>query len=158
MEKISYDEARQWFWIRTWLWFAVLAVLMVMGTFAYSADLIKEFSARFLASLIVGIVAPLLGLAAAAISLQFTWMRMGWRLAFALNGPVCAGMAGLIAAFVCVFALSYMRGEAVHPPSEATIQTAYSLMEFGIGASALLGFIFGSWFAMRRDKYFVELI
>jgi len=158
MEQISYDEAKEWFWIRTWLWFFVCALLSIMALFAYSGGLMKTFSARFWVSVIVGVSITLLGLAAAHISLQLPWMRAGWRFGFALNGPACAAVSALTAFLCCGGVLSYLQNDPIHPASAALIQATYSLMQFGIAAAALWGFIFGSWFAMRRDKYFVEPI
>jgi len=34
----------------------------------------------------------------------------------------------------------------------------YTIMRFSVVVAALWGFIYGSWFAMRLDKYFVEQI
>ena len=55
MERISYDEAREWFWVRTWMWFVACALLSVIATFAYSGELLKTFPARFWVSVIAGI-------------------------------------------------------------------------------------------------------
>jgi len=158
MEKISYDEAREWFWVRTWLWFLVCAVLSVMALFGYAGELLKAFPARFWVSVIAGVSMPLLGLLAAYISLQLPWIRTGWRFGFALNGPTCAAISALAAFFCCGAILSYMQNDPNRLPKPELIQIAYSLMQFGIAAAALWGFIFGSWFAMRRDRYFVETI
>lgn len=158
LERISYDEAKAWFWLRTWLWFLVCAILSVMAFFGYGAELLKTFSARFWVALVSGVGVVLMGLAAATISLQFAWMRTGWRLGFALNGPACAAISALTAFLCCGIILSFMQNDPTHAPPPALIQTTYSLMQFGAAFAGLWGFIFGSWFALRRDKYFVEPI
>ncbi|MGC8862892.1 MAG: hypothetical protein ACP5R5_08975 [Armatimonadota bacterium] len=158
VETLSYEEAKSWFWIRTWLWFLVCAIVSVMTFFAYGGQWLKTFPARFWVSLICGIGAVLMGLGAAAISLQFVWQRSGWRFGFALNGPACAAMSALMAFLCCGFILSFMQNDPNHLPPPAMIQTTYSLMQFGTASAGLWGFVFGSWFALRRDKYFVEPI
>jgi hypothetical protein len=157
-ERISYDEAKAWFWIRTWLWFAICALLSVMAFFGYGGGMLKTFPVRFWVSVVAGISVTLLGLSGAYLSLQFPWMRLGWRFGFALNGPASAAISALAGFFLCGAVLSLMQNDPVHPPSPAVIQVTYSLMKFGVAAAGLWGFIFGSWFAMRRDKYFVEPI
>lgn len=158
MEKVSYDEAKEWFWIRTWLWTAVAAVVSVMAYFAFSNGVVKAFAPRMWVSISAGIGSPLLGLLAAYISLQFAWMRRGWRFAFLPNGPACAAIAALEAFLICGMILSFMQSDPYHLPSADLIDRTYTLMRFGISASAFWGFIYGSWFALRRDKYFVEPI
>ena len=158
MEKISYDEAREWFWVRTALWFAVAVVISVVAEFNYAGGLIDAFSERMWVSVIAGVSVSALGLLAAYISIQLVWMREGWRFGFAINGPACAAIAALAAFLACGVILSFMQNDPAHPPSPAAIQAAYTLMQFGVGAAALWGFVFGSWFAIRRDRYFVERI
>ena len=66
-EKISYDEAKAWFWLRTWLWFLVCAVLSAMAFFGYSGALdalLKTFPARFWVSIAAGVTTTLIGLMA----------------------------------------------------------------------------------------------
>jgi len=103
-----------------------------------------------------GVIVALAGLIGATISLQLPWMRAGWRMAFVLNGPAGAAIAAVIGFLVAGLALTILQNAAVHPPSRATVSAAHTLAEYGLGACALSGFIFASWFAMRRDKYFVE--
>lgn len=158
MERISYDEAREWFWVRTAVWTVVAALASAMAFFACSGDLVKGLHSRTWLSVGAGILSVLLGLAAATISFQFPWMRGGWRRGFVLNSPACTAISGLMAFLVCGVILSFMQNDPMHQPSPQTVQVAYSLMQFGTGASAFWGFIFGSWFSMRRDKYFVEPI
>jgi len=158
LERISYDEAKHWFWIRTAIWTVVAALISMMAFFAYSNEIIKEFSSRIWISVGAGLVSTLLGLMAAWISMQFQWMRRGWRLGFVLNSPACVLISALAAFFICGFILSFLKSDTQNPISAEAIQTAYILMQFGIGASAFWGFIFGSWFSMRRDRYFVETI
>lgn len=166
MEKLSYDEAREWFWVRTGVWFLPIALVSMMVFFAVSSDFVRPFSTRIWLSVGVGVGSALLGLLAAFVSMQFPWMRRGWRLGFTLNGPACAAIAAVVAFFVCGIALSFLQNKppgpnavrAVRDAHQAMIHAAYMAMQFGIGASALWGLVFGSWFALRRDRYFVEPI
>ncbi len=158
LEKVSYDEAREWFWVRTLVWTVAAAIVSVMGYFAFSNDVVKVFGARVWVSAGAGVGVTLIGVLAAYISLQFPWMRGGWRFGFVLNGPVSAAIAALISFLLGGMILTFMQNDNVHPPPATLIDMTYALMKFGIAASALWGFIYGSWFAMRRDRYFVESI
>lgn len=51
-----------------------------------------------------------------------------------------------------------MKDNIYNYPSEEIISACHEIMAFGIYLSAFWGFMFGSWFALRRDKYFVEPI
>jgi hypothetical protein len=158
VEKISYDEAREWFWVRTALWAAVSAVVSVMAHFAYSNGIIKLFHVRMWVSIGSGMGTVLLAILATTISLQFPWVRLGRRYAFLLNGPACAAISALMAFLVCGFILTFMQNDPLHPPSAALIDWTYAIMRFAIGAATVWGFVFGSWFVLRRDRYFVESI
>ena len=166
MEKISYYEAREWFWIRTCVWLLPIILISVMAIFALSDDYIKPFSTKLWVAIGIGIAASLIGLMAASLSMSFPWMRLGWRLSLALNGPACAAVAALTAFLLGGLVTSFLQDTAVNPatrPKEyaaylAMIDTAYKMMLLGIVASGFWGFILGSWFAMRRDKYFIEQI
>ena len=156
MERVGYDEARSWFWTRTWLWFVVAVVASAVFWYFATDGVIKPMGVRAGICAGGGVFVALAGLIAATISTQLPWMRAGWRIAFVLNGPSGAAIAAVIGALVGGLALSILHNDPLHPPSRAVVQTALTLVEYGMGACALLGFIFASWFAMRRDKYFVE--
>jgi hypothetical protein len=93
-----------------------------------------------------------------------TWMRFGWRISYVLNGPFCALVAGLAAVILCGIVLPFLQANRPDPVGHkglyeaylAMIDLAYQIMAFSSGAAAFWGFVFGSWFAMRRDKYFIE--
>lgn len=158
VEKLRYDEAKRWFWRRTWVWFLPGAAGSILMWFLFAKSIVRGSSAKLWLSILLGLTSELLGLLAGWASLQFPWMRFGWRLGFLLNGPACAVLSA-ICAFLCSgAALAYLQNDVLHPPSPSLMQSAYAVMQFGIAASALWGFIFGSWFVLRRDKYFVEPI
>lgn len=168
LEKLTYEEARDWFWTRTVIWTLLAAVVSMAAYFFYSGDIdgIRTLSSRIWVSVGCGLLVTLLGLMAAYISIQFTWVRRGWRRGFVLNAPACAVIAGLTALILCGITLSFMQNSPPNPFTEKaafkaytdTVDAAYQLMQLGIGAAAFWGFIFGSWFSLRRDKYFVEQI
>ena len=166
MEKINYYEAREWFWIRTWVWFVPTVLISVMAIFALSNDLIKPFSTRLWIAIGMGIAVSLIGLMAASISTSLPWMRLGWRFSFALNGPASAAAAAITAFLLGGLIMSLLQDKTVNPTTEpklyaaymTMIDTAYKMLMLGIVASGFWGFILGSWFAMRRDKYFIEQI
>ncbi len=86
-------------------------------------------------------------------------MRTGWRFAFILNGPAVAVIAALAGAFIYAVAVGQQESIASHQVlSIVERQVIDNYGQAGVVAAALWGFIFGSWFAMRRDKYFVESI
>ncbi|MCE5314425.1 MAG: hypothetical protein ABFD49_05285 [Armatimonadota bacterium] len=159
-EKLTYYEARAWFWTRTVVWLVPAFVITsaVIYLFWGYFELTGSGSLRVWLSIVEGISAVLVGLLGAAISLEFPWMRLGRRYGYVLNGPVCAIISGLAAFLLSGAVLSILQNDPYHPLSQADTQTAYMLLQFGIGASMFWGFILGSWFAMRRDKYFVEQI
>ena len=127
-----------------------------MAHFYYYGDFVDKFSSRVWLGVSAGVVSVLLGLLAASISRQFPWMITGWRFGFLLNGPVSAVIAAIPAALICSVVMGVMTSDANHYPSDEAMQTAYTMMLFFVVASAFWGFVFGSWFAMRRDKYFVQ--
>jgi len=166
VENVSYEEAREWFWVRTVAWFIPVALLTMMGFFALLNDVIDSVMTRLWISIGVGAAASLLALAAAAVSITLPWMRERWKLSFLINGPVCAIAAGVIAFLIGVLIQSFVPGDLPNPitePEKFKAATDLSvliadLVIYGTAASGVLGFLFGSWFALRRDKYFVELI
>ncbi len=159
-EKLDYYEAKSWFWTRTFVWLVPVIIITAISQFMFWSyyDLSGTFSVRLWTSIAGGFASALIGLLGAAISLDFPWMRLGRRYGYVLNGPICAVISGIAAFLLWGAILSIMQNDPNHLPSRAVVQTAYTLMEFGIGASMFWGFILGSWFAMRRDKYFVEQI
>lgn len=148
------------------MWILPIVLVSVIAIFALSNDLIKPFSTRLWVAIGMGIAASLIGLIAASISRSFPWMRLGWRFAFALNGPACAAASAIMAFFLGGLIMSFIQDKTVNPITEpkdyaaymAMIDAAFRMMILGIVASAFWGFILGSWFAMRRDKYFIEQI
>ena len=103
-----------------------------------------------------GVCVALIGLVAAVVSIQLPWMRSGWRIAFILNGVAGVAISGVIAYLAGGVALGIFLDEPMHSPSPAIIPIVETLVDYGVGACVLWGFIFASWFALRRDKYFVE--
>lgn len=158
MEKVSYEEAREWFWVRTVVWCVPAAIVSVIVCFGYFGSLVSEFRDRLLYSAIAGVGATLLGLLAAYISIQFTWMRMGWKRSWPLNALACAAVAALGAVLACGVILSIMKDNIYNMPSDEVISTPYDLMLFAIALAAFWGLALGGWFALRFDKYFVEFI
>lgn len=158
LEKISYAEAREWFWIRTAVWCIPAFVVSVASHFVFTGDLIRTGSGHIWFSIVAGMVTVLIGVLAALISMQLPWMRVGWRFGFILTGPACAVIGGLVAFMLGGIVLSYMQSDILHMPPVNVMSAAYEIMQFSIGAGAFWGFIFGSWFAIRRDRYFVESI
>lgn len=156
LERISYQEAKQWFWARTWVWSVLAMLVTVAACFIYAQDLVNAAGPRAGAAAGIAAFAVLVGVLAAYISIQMPWMRAGWRIAFIPNMIFCAVIAGLITLLVGAFVLSYLQDDVINPYPESVMTAADALMQFAAGASAFWGFVMGSWFAMRRDKYFVE--
>lgn len=163
---MTYEEVRDWFWTRTIIWTLLAAVVSAAAFFIYSGEFdgVETQSARIWVSVGCGLLVTLLGLMAACISMQFPWMRRGWRRGFVLNGPICAVIAGLSALFISGIILSFLQNDppnqfhekAAYKAYTDMIDAAFMLIQLGIGAAAFWGFIFGSWFSLRRDKYFIE--
>ena len=157
-EKLSYDEAKGWFWFRTWLWSAAAAVASVVACFMTAARLIEPFGIRFWVSVAVGVGVVLAGLISARVSIRRPWMRTGWRSAFLLNGAFCIFVALVFVLLICAWARTILLGDPAFPRPEETMDAGYALMQFAIAGSAVWAFVFGSWFALRMDRYFVESI
>ena len=156
MERYGYQEAKQWFWTRTWFWSALAVVATAAACFVYAEGLIKATGPRVGAAAGIAVFAVILGVLAAYMSLQMPWMRAGWRVAFIPNMILCPVIGGVVALLVGGFVLSYLQDDVIFPYPQSVIAAAHNLTQFAVGASALWGFVIGSWFAMRRDKYFVE--
>lgn len=144
--------------MRTWVWFVPAVALSWAAYYMLVGDTGVPVSPRIGAAAGMGAAAALLGLMAAWLSLQLPWMRGGWRSAFVLNGVVSAGFSGLAALLAAGAALGFLQSDPYKPPSRETLETAYMLIEYGTGGAMFWGFVLGSWFAIRRDKYFVEPI
>lgn len=158
LEKVSYAEAREWFWVRTALWCAPSVVVSVIACFAYYEPIVDLSQGRVFCSIAAGVGSVAFGLLAAALSTQFPWMRLGKKRAWPINALLSTGMAVLGAVLVCGIVLSIMRDNTDSYPTQEIIATAYEIMMFGIALAGFWGFALGSWFALRRDKYFVEQI
>lgn len=157
MEKWTYDESRTWFWTRTWFWIVPAVIVSGLAYFVFIDEMLGNFGPRVWLAILIGLFAPLVAVFAAWISLQFPWMRGGWKIGFIFNGVACALIAGIIAFFISAFAMSYLdRDPLLHPVPKNVQEGAMLTTQFYIGASAFWGFVYGSWFAMRRDKYFIE--
>lgn len=165
-EKLNYYEARNWFWVRTAFWTVPAALVSVMAHFVFTDGLFGQISQRTLASVLGGVGSVLIGVLTAYVSQQLTWMRFGWRISFVANGPVCGIIGCVIAVMVCGILLTFIKGTPPNPVERAAayeaylvaVDRAYQTMVFATVAAAFWSFLFGSWFAMRRDKYFVEPI
>ncbi len=165
LEVVRYDVARKWFWMRTWFWFVPLVILSIMFHFGYAREAISSFNLLIKVSLGQGFITAFIGLVAAIASIQFPWMINGWRIAFLINGPACAASAGVVTFLLGSIVIAILSDNPPNPITEVQKFQAYThanaiaqyLFKFGIGASAFWGFVLGSWFALRRDKYFVEI-
>ncbi|MCL5102507.1 MAG: hypothetical protein M1133_00135 [Armatimonadetes bacterium] len=158
LEKISYAEAREWFWVRTAIWCIPAMVVSMAVHFVLLNELGIAGRAYVWLSIVSGILSVLLGVLAALISMQLPWMHTGWRFGFLLTGPACAVVGGLGAFMLGGLWIAYMRGDPLHLPSAEAMASAFQALQFAVGAAAMWGFLFGSWFALRRDRYFVEPI
>jgi len=98
----------------------------------------------------IGVVAVLLALIGARMSLQFPWMRGGWRFGFILNGPAVVGISLIMGALICVAILTYVRTMPNVAPSgkelsafiqtvDENVQTATGYMQVGLFATGLWG-------------------
>lgn len=158
MEKWSYDEIREWFWVRTGVWSLPVAVLSVIALMFYWHYSISDIEPNLWICIGVGVTVTLLGVLAALISIQFPWMRSGWKFGFAPNAVICAAIASLCSFLIGGIVLSFMQNDAFHRPSYDVIDAAYKILTLAVVLAAVWGIIYGSWFAMRRDRYFVEPI
>lgn len=129
-----------------------------MGCFAYAGEVIETFKTRLLVSLVSALGATLLGLLSATISRNFPYMRLGWRKLWWLNTLICGFIAGFLAAGVSAIILAVLKENPNCIPGNYVYDTATSMMELGIAVAAFWGAAFGTWFALRLDKYFVESI
>ncbi len=156
LEKVSYAEAREWFWVRTAIWSAPAVIVSVIACFAYYEPIVDLSHGRILYSIIAGASSVLFGLIAAALSMQFPWMRLGKKHVWPINSVLSEAMAVLGAVLICGIILSVMRDNTENYPSQELIATTYEIMIFAIALAGFWGFALGSWFALRRDRYFVE--
>jgi hypothetical protein len=158
LERISYEEAREWFWVRTAVWFVPAYISTAMGCFVYAGTMIENFKARVMVSLLSALVATLLGLIAASISRHYPWMRLGWRKLWPLNTLISAVMAAFFAIGLSGVILTLLRENPDYITGNFVFDTASSMMGLGIIIAAFWGAAFGAWFALRHDRYFVESI
>ena len=172
MEKLTYDEVRSWFWTRTWIWFVPAAAASVTVHYMLPSMLLAEAAVlppatQTWVAVASGIATVLIGIFAAKITVQFPWMRAGWRFAFILNAPVSAVIAGIIAALLGLAVISGLdslipSAKVATPPESVervwneVINPAKALVWFGTGVSMFWGLVYGIWFAIRRDRYFVD--
>lgn len=158
MEKITYSDVRDWFWVRTLIWLVPAALASVVGHYLYVGPFLPELAVRVKFAIGVGAGTAVLGALSAAMSIQLPWMRSGRWYGFALNGPLCAFMSGFVTFIVFGLVMAAFRDNTLHPPTARMMDVLYNLDIFAVGASGFWGFCFGSWFALRRDRYFVESI
>ncbi|MCX6344111.1 MAG: hypothetical protein NT018_03430 [Armatimonadetes bacterium] len=158
MEKLTYEEAREWFWIRTLIWFFPAIIVSIAGHFAYCGEILTSTAPRLWVSVSVGIVTVMLGVFSAFLSMQFPWMSAGRWFAFLLTGPICAGMCSGAAFVLGGLTLAFIKNNPINIPDGDMLDIFYKIMIFAIGASGFWGLVFGVWFALRRDRYFVEII
>ena len=172
MEKLTYDEVKGWFWTRTWIWFVPAAAVSVVAHYMLPSMLLAPSevvpsSAQTWVYVGSGIATVLIGIFAAKITIQLPWMRAGWRFAFILNAPVSVVISGIIALLLGMAVLSVLdltipsaqvptAPEHVERIWSEVINPAKAMVWFGTGVAAFWGFVFGSWFAIRRDRYFVD--
>jgi|YNPNPStandDraft_1061719.scaffolds.fasta_scaffold21985_2 hypothetical protein len=163
MRTLSYGEAKSWFWIRTWMWMIPAIIVTIMGSFAVFWH-VPDFTRRFWFAVISGVGTVLIGLAVAAVSVQFPWMQAGSKFAFVLNGVTCAIIAGALAFVVGNVLLSIVFNDmpnfATHPKAYETFSRMYRMshrvMRLSSAAGGAWGFAIGIWFALRHDKYFLD--
>jgi hypothetical protein len=169
---MTYEEAKSWFWTRTWLWSVPAAGISMVAWFFVPSTLFVETEhvaqpARMWIAVGAGVVSVLVGLLSAKITTQLPWMRSGWRFAFIFNAPSGTVISGIIAFLLGAAAISAMETaipsaqvdvpmKAVERVLQEVVAPGRALVWFGTGACVLWGFVFSSWFAIRRDKYFVD--
>ena len=158
MERIPLDEAREWFWVRTAVWFVPAYIVSAMGCFEYAGAMIEALKTRMIVSLVSALVATLFGLLTAGISMQYPWMRLGWWKLWWLNALVGAVIAAFFATGLGAIIQTVLRENPDYVSGNHVFDTASSVMGLGIVIAAFWGAAFGAWFALRRDKYFVESI
>ena len=157
MEKMTYQEARELFWIKTLIWFVPAIIVSVAALYLYSGEMLDP-TARLRIAVGVGIVNVLIGLFCAFLSLQFPWMSAGRWFAFLLTGPICTGMASGTTFVLGGLALAVIARDPINIPTRDLMDLFYKVLIYAIGASGLWGLMIGVWFSLRRDKYFVEIV
>lgn len=158
MEKISYYEAREWFWVRTLIWSIPAIIVSVMAQFFFTEGLIIASNSRLMTATWVGLGAVGCAVLAALICIQLPWMREGHWFGFILTAPVCAAVSGFIAFLISGLIFAFIYNDPLHPTSGDVIDSLYKMIKFAIASSGLFGGIFGLWFSLRRDRYFIEQI
>jgi hypothetical protein len=161
---IRYDELRTWFWWRTWMWSIPCVILSVMVVFWRLGNQPLGFQIRFVDSASVGVGSVAFALIAARTSIGSPWMRFAWRTASVLNTLTCAASAAILAFIaggtILAFAQNNPPDQFLAPKIYQTylvhIDAILSCLRYGVILSALWGVIYGLWFALRRDRYFIE--
>ncbi len=158
LNKVPYEEAKAWFWIRTAIWFIPSALLLSMITFEATSGFFPGMRYKLIAAVIGGGLSALMGVMAGWMSIQFVWMKENWKIAFLINAVVCAVIAETAMFIIGGFVFAYIQGKPKDPYPASFINALFNLVKIATGLAGIAGFIYGSWFALRQDKYFVEQI
>ncbi|MFQ3550213.1 MAG: hypothetical protein SNJ70_10740 [Armatimonadota bacterium] len=156
MDTLTYYEVKRWFWIRTWMWSIPVFILSILLFYFYSRSYFEDFEPLFKVSLAGGLITPLLSIFSAFLSVQLPWMRLGWLVSFVINGPFCIIVGGLVSAFLSGIFYSFISTDIDRPLE--VLEITKQILKLVVLNSAFWGFVYGTWFAMRKDKYFVEPI
>ncbi len=154
--RLGFYELKKWFWLRTYFWALIAIVVTGTAVFFASTEQMEDPGTRLLISFMVGLVTVASNLLVVNMSTNTPWMRSGFLWSFLPNGFVCALGNGFVTAVLCVGVLSFMSIDPENLPTEEDLATAWWFFYLSMGSGVFWGFIFGNWFAMRRDKYFVE--
>jgi hypothetical protein len=161
---IRYDELRTWFWWRTWMWSIPCTILTTIAVFWRLEGQGLGFNLRFWDSVWVGVGSVAIALLVAGTSTARPWMRFAWKSALPVNTLVGAVFAGVLAFLVGGIVLGIAQNS---PPDQFIAPDRYRVylvnvsgclncVKYGVLLSALWGAVYGAWFALRRDKYFIE--
>jgi len=161
---IRYDELRAWFWWRTWMWSIPCVILSILFVFRQLGHQSLGFTLVFWGSAWAGFGSVAFGLLAANTSIGMPWMKFAWRSALLLNAPACAVFAGVMAFVVGGTVLGLAQNsppDQFLAPKEYRVYLVYvsailSCVKYGVMLSSLWGVVYGAWFVLRRDKYFIE--
>lgn len=164
MDRMTYAEAKDWFWIRTWIWSVPAAVVTIVGLYLFAdrQDTLKDLRVLFAAC--AGLFSVLVAVLMSYVSTQWPWMRSGAWFGVALTAPICAAV-GVFLTFLAGGVLLAIVRESV-PVGIAmeqivnidTIDAVYDVTNYAMYASGFWSLLFGTWFSLRRDRYFVDSI